>query len=135
MSKNGVKIAKALLERKIIVAPNIATCAKEVVRIDDVVRRALRSFVQHNDSDFKVAEVVNVGDLEIGIGDTPRKVLLETSAAMDSGEVTQAIGNDILFKGTNGVWYTIALESRIVPADPKWVRDALAGRDDAEQQG
>lgn len=87
------------------------------------LRAALRSFIDNNDRDFKVEKVVEAGNLNIEAEDSCTSVLQEAANALESNESSEIVGGGILFKGTNGRWYTVVVEAIVAPADPRFVKE------------
>jgi hypothetical protein len=104
------------------------------VHTDEEVRAlkaALKFFIESCDRDFKVSVVANAGRLNIRPGDSPESVLQQVSDSMQG--VDQADG--ILFKGSNGRWYTVALEQYIIPAPASLVKETLPKRPSPSRRG
>lgn len=90
------------------------------------LRAALRCFIDNNDRDFKVEHVIESGNLNIEPEDSCANILQEAANALDDSESSEIVGGGILFKGTNGKWYTVVVEAQIALADPKFVKEKLA---------
>ena len=124
-----VNAAKAILARikgRDVQVFDVQT--QSVHNIDEIkaLKAALRHFIDHCDRNFTVMQVIDAGKLSIEPGDSPESILQEAANAMDSNDSTQIIGGDILFKATDGRWYTVVIESHIALADAKMVKELTA---------
>lgn len=122
-----VNAAKAIYERikrdtQIFDVKNgSAHTDEEVVAL----KAALKHFIDYCDRDFKVKQVVMSGKLDIQPGDAHANVAQSAEKIMDDNEVTALFGGPILFKGTNGKWYTVLLESYVAPVSPKFAKAVM----------
>ena len=127
-TKKTISAAKAILSR--ISAKDMQVFDVQCQSVHDAdeikaLKAVLKSYIDRFDQDWKVEAVVEPGNLSIEPGDAPANVLQEAANAMDAAETTEIVGGSILFKGTNGRWYTVVVESHIAPADPKFVKVTL----------
>ena len=87
-----------------------------------VIRQALFWFIRENDFDWKVAEIVNAGELHLENGNTAGDIIAEAAGALDKSEAGEIVGPQVMFKATNGKHYTVEVQARIVECSPAWVR-------------
>lgn len=93
---------------------------------DDELRDSLTG--QPN-GDMTVAEIVADGEVALKEGMTVDQILEECCGNLDSA-CSWEIQGQVLFKGSDGKWYTITTESIIGLATPEFVKDTLAEHED-----
>lgn len=89
---------------------------------DDAIRDEL---TKQPAVDMTVAEIIQDGEIALTKGMTVDEILEMCCDNLDSA-CSWEIQGQILFKGSDGKWYTITTESIIAEANPDFVKDVLA---------
>ena len=89
---------------------------------DDAIRDEL---TKQPAADMTVAEIIQDGEIALTKGMTVDEILEMCCDNLDSA-CSWEIQGQILFKGSDGKWYTITTESIIAEANPDFVKDVLA---------
>lgn len=80
--------------------------------------------------DVTIATIIQDGEVELTVGMTVDEILEACCGNLDTAH-SWDIQGQILFKGSDGKWYTITTESIIGEANPQFVTDMLAENKDA----
>jgi hypothetical protein len=74
---------------------------------------------------LRVRDWIEAGELSVS-AKTEKAIIEECANALDRVEATEILGGGILFRATNGRYYTITVEAVIGEASKEFVRDTLA---------